>query len=139
MRILIKNGAAETVLCDGSPRGLNKNVGPLGGLSIDDQVNVQIREFIRAAYAKPTNRKNKKTQVSFSVSRECASLTEAHSWQMNFHISCVREGTVYFIETTGGGATTTYQLKDAVLQFKTLPVGVSRTIQFLCIGGELSA
>jgi hypothetical protein len=142
MRILIKHPdtGVETVLCDGPGRGVDRNCGPLDGLSIDDQVNVQPAEFIRATESKYFNRGNQHTGMSFRVARECQSMVAAHAWQVGFHAGCVRNGTIRLIEQDANGVTQLVRIENAVITaIKTTPMGVTRIVEFNIVGGKLTA
>jgi hypothetical protein len=142
MRILIKHPetSVETVLCDGPGRGVDRNTGPLDGLAIDDQVNVQPAEFIRAAEGKFFNRGNQRTSLTFRVARECRDIVAAHAWQVGFHAGCVRNGTVRLTETDTNGLTQVVRIENAVITaIKTTPMGVTRIIEFNIVGGKLTA
>jgi hypothetical protein len=135
MRILIKATAAsgngaETVLCDGPTRGVNLMMGPLAeGCEIDDQHNIQPAEGLRWASTAYHDRLNAKVAISFQVVREHISPAAAHAWQIQFHKTCVRSGTLYISE--GGLAT----FPNAVLNLRTKPLGVSRLITFTITAG----
>lgn len=142
MRISIKHPdtAVETVLCDGPGRGVDRNVGPLDGLSIDDQVSVQPIEIMRAAQSKFINRGNQRTSLTFRVARECRDIVAAHAWQVSFHAGCVRNGTIRLTETNTNGQNQVVQIENAVIvSIKTSPLGVSRLIEFNIVGGRLIA
>ena len=140
MRILIKDSANnQTVLCDGPGRGTDLSIGPLDGVSFDDQVVAQISERFRADAIVAYNRKNKRTSVVFKIARESTSLNAAHVWQMTFHSTCIRAGTVEFSETNSSGVTVTVSLANAlIIGIKTTPLGVTRIVEFSIIGGALS-
>lgn len=142
MKIIIKDTLnLETVLCDGPGRGRDRNVGPLDdGVVIDDQVTMQLAEYLRAPAAKAFNRKNQRTSIAFRVSRECESLTAAHAWQVSFHSSCIRAGTLILIETLASGAEKRVNVPDVVItSIKTNPLGVTRLVTFQIVGGPLTA
>jgi hypothetical protein len=140
MRIVIKDSANnQTVLCDGPGRGADKNIGPLDGISFDDQIVTQVAEYLRQSAIQAFNRGNKRTQVQFRVVREMASVNEAHTWQVAFHSACIRQGTVQFIETSNSGVQHTYSLANAVIAgIRSTPLGVSRIVEFTIIGGAIA-
>ena len=141
MRIIIKDPitSAETVLCDGPGRGLDKNVGPLNeGVLVDDQVIFQVAEGCRWESVKVFNRKNRRTSTTFRISRECSSSLAAHSWRLEFHGRCIRFGTIIMTETSGSGVAKTIRIENAGLNFKPTPMGVSTLIDFNIIGGPLT-
>jgi len=141
MRIIIKDpvSGAETILCDGPGRGLDRNHGPLDGLMIDDQVATQVAEFLRSDTVQAYNRRNQRTAISFRVVRESASAMAAHAWQLAFHAGCLRSGTLHLTETSAQGSTSAIKIGNAVIQsIKTTPMGCSRMIDFNIVGGKLS-
>lgn len=143
MRIIIKSNiqgdTRETVLCDGPGRGLDLNIGPLDdGVVIEDVVTAQSVEFLRAAAGKAYNRGNQRTSLSFRIARECSSALAAHTWQVAFHSSCLRSGTLRLTETTATGSRKEVRIENAVITaIRSTPRGVTRFVEFTIIGGPL--
>lgn len=138
MRIVIKSATnAETVLCDGPGRGLDKLWGPIndsGG--IDDAIMFDSQKRMRAAATRTVNRGNKAISMTVMVSRQCGSIPAAFAWQMQFHATCIRSGEIYFATQDPAGNSVTWKLTSAGLNLRTTPVGATRVVTYTIQGGE---
>lgn len=81
MRIVLKGGTKDLVLCDGEDRGLDKSRGP-SGFAIGRQSVIEPAPGIRAKGVLPLSRGNVAYTISFEVFRECASQAAAIAWAL---------------------------------------------------------
>jgi hypothetical protein len=140
MRIIIKELSAtgvnlgETILCDGTAKGLNLWVGP-DGLSIDGQIDAQVQSFLRAESVKVWNRKNQRIAVSFRCRRDCGTVEAAEAFIIRFYSSCKR-GTQLVMAS---GTTTQIKINNAAMPgIKLTHIGVLVLAEFNIVGGSIS-
>lgn len=140
MRIVIKNTAntAETVLCDGPSRGLDRNVGPIDTMPAASRVKIQPSERFRAATIQHFNRLNRSSARTLTVVREMSSRQAAARWQLEHEMTCIRTGTIEFTEQDGAGNLLVWRLRDAgIPEIQFVPMGVSYQITYTILGGAL--
>jgi hypothetical protein len=138
MRIVIKSGTAEQVLCDGHVDGVDRNVGP-SNLRTSGPISVQVAEYLRGTAAKPINRQNRKSQLSFSVTRECASAQAAEKLCIDYPATCLRSGTLTIKPEGSAGAIADRKIADAaVANISCEQIGSSVVITFDIVGGAIT-
>lgn len=137
MRIVIQNPLtkAETVLCDGYSREADRSVGP-NGLTIGTQRVVEVAQYLRGTDVTVYDRGNQQTQLAFGVSRRCATVGAALSWETLHHVTCLRAGTL-FITVDEGAVRQVRLLAAAITGLETSLVGVSVRIAYTIVGGVL--
>jgi hypothetical protein len=138
MRILMKSGTTEQILCHGHVEGIDKHVGP-SNLRTSGPISVQQGEFLRATYGKAYNRNNLKTMLSFSITRECASAQAAEAFCLT-HLRDVLRSNTCVVQAEGSkGGKTTITISDAVLQEPVCEqIGVSVVITYTILGGAIT-
>jgi hypothetical protein len=138
MRILMKSGSTEQVLCHGHVTGVDTHVGPTE-LRVSGPVASQPERFFRAAAGKVYNRANRITTVSFSVTRECASAQAAEKFCFTHPRDALRENTAIFQAEDAGGGRDAMTLADAALtNVVCAQIGVSVIVQYEIAGGQLT-
>jgi hypothetical protein len=131
--ITITDGSGTTTLCDGAERGVNKSTGPRE-LRVAGPVEAQQAKFFRGAAGKVWNRGNRLVSVSWSVTRELASVGAAEEFCVEHVATVKREHTIAFVAATG-----TKTLTDAVLVgVACAHIGLAVKIDYQAIGGALS-
>lgn len=119
-------------LCDGADRAVDKSAGP-SGLSLSGAIGAQVQENLRADDVVIYNRKNRRSDLSFGVKRQCASIGAAETWAMLHPVTVTRSGTVTM--TTGAGAV---KMLNAVLTtVKCSTVGSTVLVDYAIAGGKL--
>ena len=135
MRIAIKSGGTETVLCDGPDRSVGKSAGP-SGLAITSTGGRRIAERLHAEYVDVQNTYNIRTTVSFAVRRLMSNYESALAWAVSHASSCLRFGTLECHSPSLAAAVT---LANAGLVIAKLDVlGATATVQYDIVGGQLS-
>jgi len=140
MRIIIKNSssAAETILCDGPARGVDRNLGPIN-LQFAAPVTAQVAGALRATAVQVHNRKNQRTIISFSIVRRFTSRRAAWYWQITHGRDCVREDTLLLYPTDDSGAATKITVSNCVLSTLTIQnQGVTLKIDYQLTGGAVT-
>lgn len=140
MRIIMKNlaTAAETVLCDGATRDLDKNSGP-AELAISAPGVVDPQQATRAEGVKMRERGNVSTRISFSVTRRCASDQAAAAWLAIHLATLVRKDTCYLYADSSTGKTVSITIPDAAMEEPSArQVGASVVVQYKISGGKMS-
>jgi len=139
MRIIIVNAAGvETVLCDGADPSLDKSAGP-SDLRIRGTVNVQVAEALRAVGVTVHNRSNARSELSFGVARECASVAAAELWIAQHLVACPRAGAVKLLASESGGGLVIITLASAAIPDITFEqFGVAVVVNYQIIGGVFS-
>lgn len=140
MKIVIKtlDNSRETVLADGFSRGNGIFCGP-SDFKITDTAENQVEPFVRASSQAVFDRLNQKFVITFGSIIKFATLPEALTWQINFHIDRVRFGNLLMIETGSAGQQYRTQLSRAhVYMAESIPIGLSRKISFAIVGENLN-
>ncbi len=107
--------------------------------AIDGKRLVQIREFLRADYAKPKGRGNRTHRIAFAVTREHANHRAAVEWSVAHEASIPESGQIQIIAEYRGR--TTYYLWYGEVESCVLDpiIGCSTVHTYTLIGGKLSA
>lgn len=138
MKIILKSGSTEQILCDGHTNAQNKHVGP-SGLRISGNVTPEEQRFLRATTGKPQNRGNLIIRISFGVVRECASFLAAEKFCATYQRDVLRGGSLYLLAENATGGFEKLVLADAVLvEVLTLHTGVTVDLNYTLIGGTLT-
>ncbi len=139
MRIVIKDvDNNQTVLCDGPERGLDRNQGPLTGITANSRIVIQPAQRFRADFLKHFNRLNRSSSRQLRVVREMQSMQAAELWQLQCEAQTIRDGTIEFAESDGVGNVFKFALLNAAIpEIAFVPMGVSREIIYTIVGGGL--
>jgi hypothetical protein len=81
MRIVLRGGTRDLVLCDGDESGIDKSRGP-NGFSVTRQSASELAPGIRSKGVLPLSRANASYTIAFEVTRECASHGAAIAWAL---------------------------------------------------------
>lgn len=137
MQIRIQNPVtkAETTLCDGFGRGVDKSVGP-NGMRVGTVRKVEPAEYLRGTDIKVYDRGNQQTQIAFAVSRQCASVGAALAWKIQHQMSCIRSGTLW-LQVDEGTVRQVRMLYASITNLETNLMGVSVQISYTILGGAL--
>jgi hypothetical protein len=139
MRIVLKSGTTEHVLCDGHVDGTNKSIGPLAGMQTSAPISVDEARPVRATTATPYSRGNRLFTLAFSVVRECDSAKAAEAYCLTHPRDVLRAGTLYVFAEGSSGDRQPYTLANAVLrEVVCTHTGVSVTIAYTVVGGQLT-
>lgn len=104
---------------------------------VNGQRLVQVREHLRAVNAKPTRRGNRKTTISWSATKEHASMHDAEAFLLEHEVSIPSAGTLVCIAE--GSGQSAYELSDAALQSHVgQRIGVATLHQYIFVGGAFS-
>lgn len=126
--------SGETRLCDGPGRGLDKSVGP-SGFGFGEQRNIDMSQPIRALNAIPLDRGNSRLSLTFTIARQCSSMSAATNWAWNHRRLCVRAGTLYI---TQDNITETYPNTVLIIQSCAV-MGVSVQVTYNIITAGVAA
>jgi len=142
MKIIIKDTsttpATEQILCDGHVVAVNKSVGP-SNLQTSGPMAGQISEFLRAANIKARGRGNKRTAISFSVTRECASAQAAEKLCLTHLRDCLRSDTLICLaEGTQGQLDKLTIANVHITDIGCAQVGLTVLINYSIVGGVLT-
>ena len=138
MRILMKSGTTEQVLCHGHVDGVDRHVGP-SNLRTAGPIEVQVAEFLRGANVAAYNRGNLKSSLSFSVHRECASAQAAEKFCLTHPRDCLRSDTcVILAENATGGTEKLTMSSAAVTDVQCEQIGVGVIVSYQIIGGAIA-
>jgi hypothetical protein len=138
MRIVIVNAGDETVLCDGADPSLDRSAGP-SDLRIRGSVNIQTAEALRAVGVTVHDRGNGRSEISFAVARECASVAAAEVWIAQHLVNCPRVGAVKLLASESGGGLTIVTLAIAAIPDISFEhVGVAVIVSYTIVGGVFS-
>lgn len=140
MQILVKDTATGSVqtLCHGHGTGVDKHVGP-SDLITEGPISVQMAEFLRATNAKAYSRGNRKARLSFSVTRECASLQAAEAFCLTHPRDLQRADTVLIVAQGNRGAVTNLAIGNAVVEnVQCRQIGVTVQISYTLTGGAIT-
>lgn len=139
MRIILKSGTTEHVLCHGPVPGVGKHMGPLSGMRINGAVRSQDAEILRAVNAVPYNRGNKTVRVSFSVLREFAISPDAEKFCWTYQRDVLRSGSLKLMSETAVRRGLILTLANTVLDdVQTEFIGLSVMINYTLHGGALT-
>ena len=112
----------------------------IDGLAIDGQRIVQVGTFIRAEEITPFARKNKKTTITFSVSREHNSIEDCGNFILTHAAELPFQGTLHMISIAAGGAEYEKILPNAtIISDRSRQMGQSSFHSYTFIGGQLTA
>lgn len=140
MRIIIKDPvtAAETVLCDGPGRGLDRSQGPTDRMPVGRRINVQPLERARQTAKQFVSRFNAEHPISFSISRQAASAAAARVWYWNHLKNCLTAGTVIMSESAGGRVVTVTIADCVISDISGGTYGVHIDVTYQIQGGALT-
>lgn len=106
-------------------------------LKINHQRVVQVGEFLRALTAQPFARGNRKTTMSWSITREHADFRAAEQFLLSHSAEIPASGTLMLIAE--GSGQKTYKLSNAELQtHESKRIGVTTLHTYTFIGGDFS-
>ena len=92
-------------------------------------------EYLRADDVTVFDRKNRKTELSFDVKRQCASENDAAVWAVLLPVTATRSGTV-----TMNCTVSSVRLLTAVLEtIRVAQVGATVFVSYRITGGKLEA
>lgn len=139
MRIILKSGATESILCDGALTGvLDKHIGP-SGLRVSGPIQPQIATAMRATNATPYNRANKLTRIAFQVMRQCQSASAAERYCFTHQRDVLRAGTLRIFAQGADGAFEELQLANTILEdVQCEQIGLAVQIAYTLSGGALT-
>lgn len=140
MKVIIKNSSSgsETILCHGDRRQAGYSCGP-HNLSVNDAVVSDPAEFLRATAAKVFLRNNRRTVITFQVTRLFSTIREAQSWILQHLSACVRDDTLYLDAESSTGSALRLTLSDSVLdQISQTMRGTTLFITYRITGGAIS-
>lgn len=138
MRILVKSGSTEQVLCHGHVTGVDKHVGPTG-LRVSGPVAAQVAQFLRATQVTVWNRANREVRVAFGITRECASAIAAEKFCFSHPRDCLRSTTVIIQAEGQAGAFDKLTLANAVVtQVACEQFGVAVVVNYEIVGGSIT-
>jgi hypothetical protein len=138
MRIIIKSGTTEQIICDGHVAGADKSVGP-SNLRVEGPVLPQVRERLRATEVAISNRYNRRTVVRFSVTRECQSAKAAEKYAFTHQRDCQRADTLICLAEGADGSTEKLTLASAHIgNVVCEQIGVSVIVTYDIQGGALT-
>ena len=104
---------------------------------INGQPLAQVREYLRGAKARPIRRGNVKTNISWTATKEHASLHAAEEFLLEHHASIPTTGSL--VCTAEGSGQAAYTLSDAVLQTHTGErIGVTTIHEYVFVGGDFA-
>jgi hypothetical protein len=137
MRISIQSGSNETIICGGETKGQYPE-----NLTINGRRTVQVAEFIRSATAKPYNRGNRRTTVSFQLTVQNTDGMDAGGllWKTSEDLltaaaALPTSGTVVFL--CEGSGRKAYRLLDAVIESDDAQqIGLTIVTRYTIIGGR---
>lgn len=90
MKITITaDGGSPVTLCDHGREGPS-------GFTVTPLRNIEVHQFVQAEYARPVDRGNVLTQITFNVSREHASVADAEKYCITINSIIPRSGQVVF-------------------------------------------
>ena len=108
-------------------------------LRINAKRSVQIGQCIRAEAARPFNRKNTQTTVSFSVTRSHADMMAAHVYMLWHEVSIPGSGNVRFTGYNQNGAETVFYFTAGSLDTTDAShTGLTTFHSYTLIGGRLT-
>lgn len=87
MRIVLKGGNGEAVLCDGPENAVDRSRGPVG-YGIGQTSMIDLAPGVGAASVLVLERGNLAHSIRFGISRECASFPAAILWA-NAHVKAI--------------------------------------------------
>ncbi len=137
MRIaLVHNGVAHWLA--GNPALDEREHTGAGNLRIAPAIITQVDTFIRAARARPRDRRNLQTEISFSTHRLFATADAAEQWAMNYEAAYPRTGHLILQSVIPGGGVTQKYLADAVVEPPArVVIGVSVDLNYRVIGSAI--
>jgi len=108
-------------------------------LRINGRRQVQIAQFLRASAARPLNRMNTVTTLSFSVVREHDSTRAAEEYMLQHEVAIPAAGSVTFICQDEHGAESLFYFDAGVLETtEASQVGVSTEHAYALLGGRVT-
>jgi len=138
VKVILRVGENEHVLCHGAARGLGLHVGPLDGFGHDSRIRVQPREYVDGSYTRPKARGNRLATVTLVVRVEFATIEECAHYIRRYPQELPEEGTVRFVDEKSDGSTQVEELLDAVIEdvYMGPMSGVSTNIRYTIKGSE---
>jgi hypothetical protein len=128
MRITVSDGQAEHILSDGLH----------GGLRLTPASETQVRRFLRAENATPTDRGNALLHIQFEVTSEHADISAASQYSLERYSDVPREGLVKFERKTGEVVDFQRYFQTGVVTLVDIIPKGSRTVEVWNItGGKL--
>lgn len=139
MRIILKSGSSESILCDGAMAGsVDKHVGPTA-LRVSGPIQSQVAPAMRAVNATPISRSNKVTRIAFGVLRQCQSAVAAERYCFTHPRDVLRSGTLRIFAQGSAGAFEELQLANTILEdVQCEQIGLTVQIAYTLSGGALT-
>lgn len=138
MKIVLRIGQDEYVLCHGHERAVGNHMGPVFRQHANPTV-ADLQQRLRGTAITAVDRGNKTTRISWTIEVELASVTEAEIYALNYPQALPRAGKLRFVMRDENDVETVRELTNAVIEDAAIIAheGVALTIQYTAVGGEI--
>lgn len=138
MKVLITDENWKTVFTI-APGAWNRITGGSPeGLKIDEERVGQEDEVIRALDKSFTDRMNKKNTMSFSITQNLGSLSNAEAYMLDVGEDCPNAGNIIFVTESDKGSNSRYMKGALISRVGREQMGESVRANFSIVGGSIS-